>query len=370
MSGAFTPGLTITAYTTVRKTRLLPIPGTVLVKPGDRVNADTDIAQVDMPGTLVVAKVLQSLGCAADQVEKFCLVREGARVSRDQVIAQRSFFFGLFTNRCLSPRDGTVEYISKLSGNVGIRGDATPITCKAYIAGTVVDVIEHEGVVVETTAALLQGIFGVGGERHGGLLWIDGPGEALQGGQIGPEHRGKILLHPGRIDGSALPAAVKHGVIGLVGASMIDADLMAFLGYDIGVAITGQERIPFSLVLTEGFGTMTMPARTRELSQSLTGQSAAINGSTQIRAGVIRPEIVVPRPGKPGAAAESGGELTIGARIRCIRRPQFGQLGTVTALPEQPVEIATGSRVRVLTVKLDDGREVTIPRANVEILQL
>jgi hypothetical protein len=60
--------------------------------------------------------------------------------------------------------------------------------------------------------------------------------------------------------------------------------------------------------------------------------------------------------------------LHVGTRVRCIRRPQFGQLGAVTSLPDQPVKIATGSSVRVLSVRLDGGAEVTIPRANVEIL--
>jgi hypothetical protein len=55
-------------------------------------------------------------------------------------------------------------------------------------------------------------------------------------------------------------------------------------------------------------------------------------------------------------------------RVRLIRRPHFGQLGSVSALPDRPVRIATGSEVRVLSVRLDNGPEVTIPRANVEIL--
>jgi hypothetical protein len=369
MGGAFTPGLTVTASTLVRKTRRLPIRGSVLARVGDRVDADSVVAQVDIPGTLAVAKVVQALGCAADQIGSFCLVREGEVVRKDQVVAQRSIFFNLFTNRSRAPRDGTVEYISKLTGNIGIRGNPTPVACKAYIAGTVVEVIEGEGVIIETTASLIQGIFGVGGERHGELLWAEG-GETLLGGQIGAAHRGKVLVHPGRIDSSALKAAAEHGVAGLVGASMIDAELMAYLGYDIGVAITGEERIPFSLILTEGFGDMAMPVRTRQLLQSLSGRYAAINGATQIRAGVIRPEVIVPAERTAATVAGAGGELKPGVRVRCIRRPNFGELGEVLALPEAQVVIDTGSRVRVVSVRLDAGKEVTIPRANVEILQI
>lgn len=369
MGGVFTPGLSMTACTTVRKTRRLPLRGQVLVGMGARVEADTVVAKVDIPGTLAVARAVQVLGCPADQIAAYCVVKENARVRKDDVIAQRSVFFGLFTNRCRSPRDGTIEYVSKLTGNIGVRGDPVPVVCKAYISGTVVEIIEAEGVVVETTGALAQGIFGVGGERHGQLLWLDDGSDALRAGQITEAHRGKVLIHPKRIDGSALKAAAEHGVVGLVGASMIDAELMSYLGYDIGVAITGEERIPFAAILTEGFGDMEMPERTRALLSSLSGQYAALNGATQIRAGVIRPEIIVPCEQVPVKTAGAAGALVVGTRVRLIRRPNFGRLGIVTGLPEKPVRIATGSVMRVITVRLEDKSEVTIPRSNVEILE-
>ena len=369
MGSAFTPGLTITEFATIRKTRRLPVQGDVLASVGDHVEADTVVARVDIPGTLAVAKAMQSLGCAAEQLQAFCIVKEGDAVRREQVLAERSVFFGLFTSRCRSPRDGTVEYISKLSGNIGIRGEARPVTRTAYVTGIVVEVLPNEGVVEETTGAYIQGIFGVAGERHGELCWLDNAKDELTAADITPDHRGRILMHPGRIEGSALTAAAEHGVVGLVGAGMIDDELMAYLGFDIGVAITGEERIPFSVILTEGFGRMRMPERTSTLLAALTGSRAAINGATQIRAGVIRPEIIVPRAGQNTAPVAQVLPMEIGARVRLIRRPGFGKIGRVVDLPDAPVVIGTGSQVRVLTVVLEDGTTVTIPRANVEILE-
>lgn len=369
MGNAFTPGLAITDSAAVTKTRVLPVKGQVLVKVGDQVQPDTIVARVEIPGTLAVVKASQVLGCAPEQLKDYCLVKEGDMVKGEQVLAQRSMLFGLFKSYCRSPRQGTIEYISKLSGNIGVRGQPTPITRNAYIAGKVVALIENEGAVIETIAAYVQGIFGVSGERHGRLQWLDVREPVLRGQHIGPSHRGMILLHPGRIDGSALPAAAQHGLVGLVGASIIDTELMDYLGFNIGVAITGEEAIPFTLVLTEGFGDMTMPQRTRELLQSLSGRQAAINGATQIRAGVIRPEIIVPKTAAGGVAPRISQELRVGTRVRLIRRPNFGRIGRVQGLPDKPVLIATGSKVRVLSVKLEDGGEVTIPRANVEILE-
>ena len=100
-----------------------------------------------------------------------------------------------------------------------------------------------------------------------------------------------------------------------------------------------------------------------------------LNADRAVRSGstvdlVIRPEVIVPQTEAAGAAAaeKKAHALTTGTPIRVIREPYFGKLGTVTGLPPQPQTVDSGARVRVLTAKLDDGQEVTVPRANVEII--
>jgi hypothetical protein len=55
--------------------------------------------------------------------------------------------------------------------------------------------------------------------------------------------------------------------------------------------------------------------------------------------------------------------------VRTIREPWFGRRGVVTGLPQELREIETGARVRVLTLRMDDGAEITLPRANVEMME-
>ena len=115
-----------------------------------------------------------------------------------------------------------------------------------------------------------------------------------------------------------------------------------------------------------------MANRTFRLLQSLEGKLASINGATQIRAGVIRPEIIVPiqdpsqLPETPPTAETQ--QLEIGAPIRIIREPYFGKLGRVVELPPELVEIESGTHARVLKAELEDGSVVVVPRANVEII--
>ena len=198
------------------------------------------------------------------------------------------------------------------------------------------------------------------------------PDEVIGASAIRPEHRGKVLAVGSLINGEILRAAAQHGIIGVVGAGIIDTELKDWLGFDIGVAITGNENIDLSVVVTEGFGQLAMAQRTLDLLQSLEGQSASLCGATQIRAGVIRPEVIVPNDAVTPAgvdARKSAQILGIGSPVRIIREPQFGKLGTVVALPSEPVEIETGAVVRVLEAELADGTRFTVPRANVEIIE-
>lgn len=371
MGTAYTPGLKVSSRTIVKKTRRLPLKGNVMVSVGDQVTPDTIVARTEIPGIMQSVRVGEQLGLEPQEVKGALKVAVGDKVERDQVIAEMRTFFGLFKSEVRTPIKGTVELISEHSGHVGVRVPATPIEVSAYIHGKVVDVIPDEGVVVETQAAMIQGIFGVGGERIGPIhMLVKDPDAPLTDDMITPDMAGKVVIGGSNVSGAALRKAAEVGCAGIVAGAIIDKDLIDFLGYDIGVAITGQEDINTTLIVTEGFGKIRMAERTFKLLQSLEGREASINGATQIRAGVIRPELVIPSVGSDASdPKESEQTLDIGTHIRVIREPYFGMLGSVTALPPEPVLIPSGATVRVLEAKLSDGQTVTVPRANVEIIE-
>jgi hypothetical protein len=316
-------------------------------------------------------KVAEVLGLEPNEVPAHLTKKVGDRVAKDEILASTKSFFGMFRNEVKSPIDGTIELLSERTGHLGIRELPTPIEVTAYVSGRVAEVIPQEGVVVETRGAFVQGIFGVGGERLGEIhiLTADESG-ALTDDLIDESCRGKIIVGGSNVTGAALKKAGDFGVIGIIVGGIIDKDLLEFLGFDIGVAITGHEPISLTVVVTEGFGVISMAKRTFNLLKSLEGKTASINGATQIRAGVIRPELICPLPDGHTATVTEHREsvLEIGTPIRIIREPYFGMLGEVAALPPELIVIDSGAHVRILEAKLQDGRRVTVPRANVEII--
>ncbi len=374
MASAYTPGLTVSSSTTIRKTRRLPLKGDVLVSEGAVVPPDAVVARAQLPGPLQTLRVASQLGVDAGDVPGALLVKIGDVIEPETLIARTSGLFGLFKSEVKAGVSGTVEIISPVSGNVGVRAASLPIDVTAYVPGTIVEVLPGEGVVVEARgAALIQGIFGIGGERRAPLTRaVKTPDATLDADDLtSSAHAGKVVVGGGRVTLAALRRAVETSVLGIVCGGIVDTDLAEFLGYDIGVAITGYEDIPFTLVLTEGFGDIAMAQRTFDLLAGLDGHEACFSGATQIRAGVLRPEVIVPGASETASSDDDADAfvLGVGTRIRLIREPYFGRLATVTALPPEPARVPSGAVVRVLQAALSEGGEiVTVPRANVEIV--
>ena len=111
-------------------------------------------------------------------------------------------FFGMFKSEAKSPVAGTVETISGVSGNVGVRQSPLPINLTAYLSGTVAETMPGEGVIVQTEGALIQGIFGIGGERVGEIQMVsESPESDLTEAQITSELAGRIIVGGANIPG-------------------------------------------------------------------------------------------------------------------------------------------------------------------------
>lgn len=370
MSDAYSPGLMVTEMTRVRKVRRLPLKGKLLVSKGENITPYTIVATTNVPGRPHVINVANQLNIEPEDLPESMVVQIGDEIKEKDVLAKYRAFFGLFKGECKSHVAGTLEHISDITGQVTIREPAIPVEVTGYIQGRVIETLEEEGVVVETPAALIQGIFGVGKENYGQLkMAVKKPTDTLTDMKIKEEDKGKILVGGALVTANALKKAEEIGVIGIISGGILDSELHEFLGYEIGVAITGHEEINTTVVMTEGFGKIPMAEKTFNLLASLEGEMASVNGATQIRAGVLRPEVIVPRKYVEIEEAEEVMGLSIGTRVRIIRTPFFGKLGTVTGLPIQLTKIDTEAKVRVLDIQLDQGGKVTVPRANVEIIE-
>jgi hypothetical protein len=373
MAHSYTPGLKVLKNTEILKERRLPLKGSVNALVGDDVSPESVIAKTDLPGNVQMVNVANQLNVDASDVEAVMIASEGSQISKNELIAETNGIFGYFKSQVHSPVDGTVESISNITGQVVIREAPIPVAVDAYIEGVVHEVIHNEGVVIKSYGSFVQGIFGIGGESRGLIKMLSETRDSeISAGMINSELQGLIVVGGSFISLEAYKKALKCKVAGVVVGGFNYYDLEEILGYTLGVAITGSEDLITSLIVTEGYGKIQMGQQTFDLLRDNSGRLASINGATQIRAGVIRPEIIIPnntsREENSARDAKKTSGMIEGSLVRVIRSPNFGAIGAVKELPAELRKMESETMVRVAIIKIDN-KLFEIPRSNLEVVE-
>ena len=374
MAHSYTPGLKVLKNTKILKERRLPLKGSVSTSIGSEVKPDEIIARTDLPGNVQMVNVANLLNVDASDVKQVMLMNIGSKIDKNDLLAETKGLFGFFKSNVKSPVAGTIESISDVTGQVVIREAPLPVEIDAYIQGSVDQIIENEGVVIKSKGAFIQGIFGVGGESRGKIKVLAGSRDSeLTAEMITSDHEGMILVGGNFISLDAYKKALACNVAGVVVGGFNYYDLEEVLGYTLGVAITGSEDLVTSLVVTEGYGKIQMGQQTYDLLRESNGRLASINGATQIRAGVIRPEIIIPISDTSKNDNENKAEkttgMTDGSTVRVIRSPNFGKIGIVKELPAELRKMESETMVRVAIIDID-GKQFEIPRSNLEVVEI
>jgi hypothetical protein len=352
----------------------------LLVGKGDSVTAEQVIGRAELLGEAVVVRVAEELGCTPSEVPHQVAVKNGDAVKRGDILATQRVLWGLFKTEVRAPVGGVIERISDITGSLMIRLPSQQITVAGYLPGTVVSIEEGIAVSLSATCAFVQGVFGVGAESHGKVTMLPSFASDTVSVDILPSScSGLLLVSRDAPSLHLLYEAGRRGCRGWIAGSIEDVILESFAQKRFGVAVTGDEQVPFPLVITEGFGAIPMSDRAMDLFIANQGAIACISGITQVRAGAVRPEILIPLPETLQVHTEATSDqehgLRVGSTVRCIRHPVFGRQGVITALPADPQVIGTGAHARVAEVTLRSdpvsGEEVSIliPRANLEVLE-
>ena len=311
------------------------------------------------------------LGCKPSEVRQNLLRREGQEIKRGAMLAKKGQQGAFYTRTCLSPISGVITDVDDRTGLVTIARPFKEVVVKGYISGTIAEIIPQRGVIISTPAVSLTGVFGLGSEAHGDIaVLVDDANQILEADAITKEHAEKIIVGGSFVTNEALQKALEVGVAGVVTGTASYFNLVDSLGVKLGIGITGQENIGMTVILMEGFGTLAMRDHAWQTLKALEGKRASINGATQIRAGAIRPEIIVPFPDYKGELMEPEAideELSLGQRVRIISDPYFGAVGTIDDVPREPGRVESESLVPIVKVALESGEKVLVPRQNVEV---
>jgi len=116
MGHAYTPGLKVTEKLLVKKARILPLKGEVLVNVGDKVGPDDVVARTHLPGDVVPLNVANKLGIPPEDIEMVMVKKEGDPIEKGQPLAIKKSFLKFLSSQCEATIDGTLESVSHITG--------------------------------------------------------------------------------------------------------------------------------------------------------------------------------------------------------------------------------------------------------------
>jgi hypothetical protein len=347
--------------TAIRKERTIYFPGEVLVKRGDRVEADTVVVRgVFSPKRIFFVESATSLRITPPEIKEYALKRQGDEVLEGDILARRRVS-PTETVRRISPVDGTIDRISTASGHFIIVEEETDlrarrvnvakelglekselsrymkkkvgqivekggtiaelpllagfrlkrckspiyaeiksidldtgevvlqrpherIELKAGLPGLVEEVILGKGAIIKTKGRRIEGAIGFGKETFGKLTCLQGKDSTAEG---------KIVVGKKPITGQEIQALKEKGAKGAVFSELNVEDIEPLFEEEVYSGVTGKVDRGIVLLLLDGFGDQPMKEDDWAFFRSLEGAPAYLSGMTQIRAGVVRPELIV-----------------------------------------------------------------------------
>jgi len=347
-----TPITHILPYTVVQRRRLLPREGRVGVRQGQTVRATDVIATTVLKPSHTMLDVAAGLGVRRSAAPQFIERYEGDKLETGDVIARKT---GLFNRVVRSPISGRIVLMT--DGYVMIEEKQAPYELMAGIPGEVTELVHELGAVIETTGALIQGAWGNGVIDFGVLnVMSENPGDELKPGQIDVGLRGAVLMAGTCLSPEVFQRAADQRLRGLILGSMPSE------------FIPTARRLPFPLILTEGFGRLPMNAAAFRLLSTSQKRDIAINAEAFDPETGSRPEILIPLPPSDAEAVSDVGRLDTGQRVQVMRAPHKGAWGVVEALLPGRTLFPNGLRLPSAQVRLEGGESIRVPTANLEII--
>jgi hypothetical protein len=349
------PVVHILPLTTIRRERLLPIPGRVVARIDQKVSPMDVVAETNLGLEHILVDVARLLGISAKKADGLIQCHIGEHLTTQQTIAQKP---GMFSKPIRSPKDGRVVAVG--GGQVLLEVGNTIYELHASIPGIITRLIPERGVEVTASGTLVQGVWGNDRMDFGMMLpapQFNSPGDVLNPDQLDISLRGSILLAGHCSDPQALKVAGELPIRGLILGSF-SPDLLPLA-----------MKVRYPIVVTDGFGHHPMNPLAFKLLISNNKREVSLTSTPYNPYTGARPEIIIPLPvSQPLPLVPDSVEFSSGQHVRLRRNPNMFEVGTVTNILPGLTNFPSGLWVLAADVQLESGQKVVVPLVNLEVL--
>jgi len=342
----------ILANTLIRRERLLPVPGRVLVRKGQLISATDVVAEGNPHPKHLILDIVRGLGLPIEKAEGQIHFQVGSKIKAGDVLAGP---VGATRRVVRTPINGQVALIH--DGRIFVQIEGQDFQLQAGLPGEVEELIPDRGVIIQAIGALLQGVWGNGQIQTGSLrLRISSPEQELVAEMLDDTVRECVVVGGFCRDDRVISTASRLSVKGMLLAS-------------ISVDLTSQtSKVPFPLIVAEGFGKRAMNSVAFDLLAKYENQEVSLNAETWDRYRGVRPEMVIPLTTAtiPPAPCETT-TFTPGQTVRTTQTLESGRIGSLVSLLGF-VSFPDGQRAQAAKIRLDAETEIMVPLSNLEVI--
>ena len=343
----------ILPLTTIVRERTLPIAGKVSARVHQKVGAADVIAEASWAREHILLDVARILRLPTARADDLIECRVGDQLPAGAQIAVGR---GLIPRRVRAPREGHVVAVG--GGQVLLEVGETRLELRAGFPGTVVEIIPDRGAVIQTTGALIQGIWGNQRSDSGLLVnLVEKPDGRLTASRLDVSLRGSIFLAGTIREAETFQAAAEVPVRGLILSSI----------FPTLIPVAREMRYP--IVVTDGFGLLPMNGQAYRLLSTNAKREVSLNAEPYDRYTGARPEIIIPLPvTSPPETPQEVTAFASGQAVRMRRAPSLGEVGTLLEIRPGLTLLPSGLRAEAGVVKIENGETVIVPLVNLEVV--
>ena len=345
----------ILPLTFIRRQRLLPTPGRVLVRAGQKVTASDVIAETKVEPGHILLDVARGLSLSPDKVAPFVTRKIGEQVAEGDVIAGP--VGGIISRVVRAPKDGVIASID--NGRVLLALPGKSYELRAGMAGMVAELVAERGAIIENFGALVQGVWG-NNRIESGIMTVAilSPTDELTPSRLDVSMRGAIVLAGSCSNSETLRTAAEIPVRGLI-LSSLKPEL---------ASMAVQQSFP--ILLLEGFGKLPLDSKIYKALSTNDKREVCLNAVTWNRLGNVRPELIIPLPSMNAIPEPRDSDIFApGQVVRVTQAPQKGQIATIDSLLPGLTNFPNGLHASAASLHLENGDRVACPLVNLEIIE-
>lgn len=339
--------------TSIKRERVLPVAGDVLVRRMQKVAPNDVIVVAPMSPEFVLIDIAQGLRVSPSKADELLQRRGGEKLVKGDVIAGP---VGVLKRVIRAPQAGQVKIAGE--GKVLFEVEAPPYELQAGMEGTVTNIIPERGAIIETRGALVQGIWGNGKITYGIIQPVNN--DLLQ--ELVPEQlnigfRGTIISAGFCRNPNVLEAAGNIPIRGMILGSMSSALIPLAKSAD------------YPIMLIDGFGNKPMNRAAESILIANKDKNVALNAQIYDPFQGNYPEVIISQITKSDPALPpTTDSLKAGKRVIIVNGLLASRIGKIEEILPKKKKLPSGVSTRVASVILSGDKLVEMPLTNLEII--